>query len=123
MFETFEASYSQVQEIKLSVSPDSTKDGAALVTIALSSAPTIGESKMGLPRNGQPTTLMFHLHSNDVTRFLKSLHSRALVGLTLLAICTINHQDFVTIDRAIASHIPNERYLKQNCLWIWTSTT
>jgi hypothetical protein len=79
--ETFQALYSQVQDIELSSGSDLSHRKTTAVTICLSSPPLVGDSAMTPPENEQPITLEFELQSHDVKRFLSALHSRRLVNL------------------------------------------
>jgi len=74
--ETFQALHSEVLEIKLTPAGRSEMTG---ITIYLSSAPLIGNSRMKLPEKAQPITLLFDLRKEDTKRFLESLRNRGLV--------------------------------------------
>jgi hypothetical protein len=83
--ETFQALYSQVQEIKLSPNFDNSRHETTTVTIYLSSAPLVGDLPMKLSDTGYPITLAFDLQNNDTKRFLMSLRSRGLVSSVCLS--------------------------------------
>jgi len=84
VYETFQALYSQVEDIELSVNPDPGRIGTTVVTILLSSAPLVGNSSVEVLGKDQSINMVFDLRNEDVRRFLDSLRSRGLVSLNFL---------------------------------------